>query len=92
MIDYYGVTFDHLVPADDADPEVLQINIVEIEDDAGAYANKYNPFDIDAVEYIGKKVLTVPRCCQNREGTTDRRRVNDMVNVRDVRIVHMAYK
>lgn len=79
MIDYYGVTFDHLVPADDTDPEVLQINIVEIEDDAGAYANKYNPFDIDPEEYIGKKVLAVPRCCQYRKGTTDRLRVNDGV-------------
>ncbi|KFY58769.1 hypothetical protein V496_05972 [Pseudogymnoascus sp. VKM F-4515 (FW-2607)] len=41
MIDYYGVTFDHLVPAGDTDPAVLQINVVEIEDDGGAYANKY---------------------------------------------------
>ncbi|OBT68141.1 hypothetical protein VE03_01613 [Pseudogymnoascus sp. 23342-1-I1] len=55
MIDYYGVTFDHLVPSDDTDPEVLQINIVEIEDDGGTYANKYNPFDIDPAEYIGRK-------------------------------------
>ncbi|KAJ5712478.1 hypothetical protein N7493_008946 [Penicillium malachiteum] len=55
MIDYYGVTFDHLVPADDTNPEVLQINIIEIEDDAGVYANKYNPFVIDPKEYIGKK-------------------------------------
>lgn len=92
MIDYYGVTFDHLVPADDTNPEVLQINIVEIEDDGGAYANKYNPLEIDPAEYIGKKVLAVPRCCQNRRGTTDRRRVNDMVNLRDGRVVHMAYK
>ncbi|KAE9972752.1 hypothetical protein BLS_003910 [Venturia inaequalis] len=60
MIDYYGVTFDHLVPIDDTDPEVLQINIVEIEDDGGVYANMYNPFDIDPAEYIGKKVLAVP--------------------------------
>ncbi|KAI0450423.1 hypothetical protein F5B21DRAFT_490799 [Xylaria acuta] len=34
-IDYYGITFDHLVPPDDYDPEVLQINIIEIEDDNG---------------------------------------------------------
>jgi len=38
MIDYYGVIFDHLVPKDDSNLEVLQINIVEIEDDAGIYA------------------------------------------------------
>lgn len=30
LIDYYGVTFDHLVPADDTNPEVLQMNIIEI--------------------------------------------------------------
>ena len=42
MIDYYGVTFDHLVLIDDLNPEVLQINIVEVEDDNGAYANKYS--------------------------------------------------
>ncbi|KAM9875669.1 fg-gap repeat family protein [Verticillium dahliae] len=35
-IDYYGVTFDHLVPADDPNPEVLQININEMDDDEGA--------------------------------------------------------
>ena len=39
LIDYYGVTFGHLVPADDINPEVLQINIIDIEDDNGVYAN-----------------------------------------------------
>ncbi|KFY08659.1 hypothetical protein V492_06016 [Pseudogymnoascus sp. VKM F-4246] len=92
MIDYYGVTFDHLVPADEIDPEVLQINIFEVEDGGGAYANKYNPFDNDPTEYIGLKVLAVPRCCQKRKGTTDRRRVNDEVNIRDSRVVNMSYK
>ncbi|PNH69907.1 hypothetical protein VD0001_g7027 [Verticillium dahliae] len=41
-IDYYGVTFDHLVPADDPNPEVLQININEMDDDEGA-ASRYEP-------------------------------------------------
>jgi len=86
MIDYYGVTFDHLVPATDTNPEVLQLNIVEIEDDNGIYANQYNSFSIDPVEYIGKKVLAVPRCCQKRKGTTDQRRINDAVNARDKRV------
>jgi hypothetical protein len=63
MINYYGVTFDHLVPTDDTDPEVLQINIVEIGDDGGVYANKCNPFDIDPAKYIGRKVLAVPGRC-----------------------------
>ncbi|KAK9445228.1 hypothetical protein VB005_00336 [Metarhizium brunneum] len=35
VIDYYGGTFDHLVPADDPDPEVLQINIFEMDYDEG---------------------------------------------------------
>ncbi|KZM27858.1 hypothetical protein ST47_g996 [Ascochyta rabiei] len=65
MIDYYGVTFDHLVPADDTNPEVLQINIVEIEDDAGMYAIQYNRFEINPADYIGKQVLV-----NEREGNT----------------------
>jgi len=92
MIDYYGVTFDHLVPTDDTDPEVLQINIVEIEDDEGVYANKYNPFNIDPADYNGKKVLAVPRCCQKRKGTTDQKRINDAVNARDGRFDDTVYK
>jgi hypothetical protein len=86
MIDYYGITFDHLVPIDDTDPEVLQINIMEIEDDGGIYANKYSCFDIDPADYTRKKVLALPRCCQTRKGTTDQRRVNDSVNRRDGRV------
>lgn len=42
-IDYYGVTFDHLVPPHDLDPEVLQIDIIEMDDDEGAYANTHLP-------------------------------------------------
>ena len=82
LIDYYGVTFDHLVPENDTNPEVLQINIVEIEDDAGVYARQHNRFFIDPADYIGKQVLGAPRCCSKRIGTTDRQRINDAVNVR----------
>ncbi|KZF20749.1 hypothetical protein L228DRAFT_249560 [Xylona heveae TC161] len=86
-IDYYGVTFDYLVPADDPDPDVLQINMIEIEYDGGAYANetlRWGP--IDAAEYIANKlVLAVPRCCQKRKGTQDRSRVNDSVAWRGAR-------
>ena len=82
-IDYYGVTFDHLVPADDPDPEVLQINIIEMEGDDGAYANKYLKFKVNPEEYLGSKVLAVPRCCQLRKGTQDRKRVNDSVLERE---------
>ncbi|KAI0119682.1 hypothetical protein F4814DRAFT_412963 [Daldinia grandis] len=82
-IDYYGVTFDHLVPTDNSDPEVLQINIIEIEDDGGIYANNCLPFSIDPAEYAGKKILAVSRCYQKRKGTHDRMRVNDSVAERD---------
>lgn len=63
-LDYYGVTFDHLVPSDELDPKVLQINIIEVESDGGEYANKYLPFLINVADYAGKRVLAVPRCCQ----------------------------
>lgn len=82
MMDYYGVTFDHLVPEDETNPDVLQINIVEIEDDGGMYAIRYNHFEIDPADYIGKRVLGAPRCCSKRKGTTDRARVNESVKER----------
>jgi hypothetical protein len=85
-IDYYGVTFDHLVPADDPDPKVMQINVIEIEDDNGAYANEHMAFAVDLAEFVGKKVLAVPRCCQKRKGTQDRARVNSCVEERDQRM------
>jgi hypothetical protein len=68
-IDYYGVTFDHLVPADDQIPEVLAISIIEVDNDRGAFANKVLLFQVDPTEYTGKKVLVVPRCCQVKKGT-----------------------
>ncbi|PYI07289.1 hypothetical protein BO78DRAFT_469328 [Aspergillus sclerotiicarbonarius CBS 121057] len=84
VIDYYGITFDYLIPKDNPDPnpEVLQINIIEIEDDGGEYANRWLLFQADAEEYRGKKVLAVPRCCQKRKGTQDRWRVNACVHQR----------
>jgi hypothetical protein len=78
-IDYYGVTFDHLVPADDPYPEVLAISIFEVDNDGGAFANKHLLFPVDPTEYTGKKVLAVPRCCQVKKGTRDRNRINDEV-------------
>ncbi|KAM3470550.1 hypothetical protein MY8738_009703 [Beauveria namnaoensis] len=38
-IDYYGVTFDHLVSPDDPDPEVLVINIIELDSVGGIYSD-----------------------------------------------------
>jgi len=82
-IDYHGVTFDHLVPADDPDPEVLAISIIEVDNDGGAFANRVLLFPIDPTEYTGKKVLAVPRCCQVKKGTQDRGRWNGLVAERD---------
>ncbi|EQL03258.1 arginine deiminase type-3 [Ophiocordyceps sinensis CO18] len=82
-VDYYGVTFDHHVPTGDSDPEVLQINVIEVEDDDGAYANRWLPFQVDASTYRGQSVLAVPRCCQKRKGTQDRRKVNESVAERE---------
>ncbi|KGO48616.1 hypothetical protein PEX1_103540 [Penicillium expansum] len=82
LIGYYGVTFDHLVPTHDINPEVLQINIIEIEDDNGIYANTWLSFAIDPTNFIEKKVLAVPRCCQKRKGTQDRWQVNALVDQR----------
>lgn len=82
-IDYYGVTFDYLVPANDPNPEVLAISIIEVDNDGGAFANEVLLFQIDPTEYTGKKVLVVPRCYQVKKGTQDRQRWNDLVAKRD---------
>ena len=88
-IDYYGVTFDHNVPREDRNPEVLAISIIELEADSGEFANGiefantylYTKFDPD--DYIGKRILAVPRCCQLKKGTQDRSRINMLVDERD---------
>lgn len=82
-IDYYGVTFDHFVRADDPNPEVLAINIIEVDKDGGAFANEVLSFPIDVAEFVGEKVLAVPRCCQIKKGTQDRGRINGLVAERD---------
>lgn len=46
------------------------------------------PFAVDPAEYAGKKVLAVPRCCQKRKGTTDRRRINGDVDYRDGKVTY----
>lgn len=78
--DGYGVTFDHLVPTDDPDPEVLQLNMIKPEDIDPCLREDFVS-SINRAEYEGKKVLVVPRCCQKREGTTDRKRVNESVGI-----------
>ncbi|KAI3324984.1 hypothetical protein HD806DRAFT_462362 [Xylariaceae sp. AK1471] len=94
-LDYYGVTFDCMIPPDDPDPDVLQINIIELEIDEGpfasgvGYANKYLLFTIDPAKYVGEMVLAVPRCCQKRKGTQARGRVNGCVAMRDGQVAEM---
>ncbi|KAH7313738.1 hypothetical protein B0I35DRAFT_277901 [Stachybotrys elegans] len=82
-IGYSGATFGHLVPVGDPDPEVLQINIIEMEDDSGVYANRWLPFQVDVAQYSGHMVLAVPRCCQKRKGMQDRFKVNELVAERE---------
>jgi hypothetical protein len=85
-IDYYGVTFDHLVPADDPNPEVLAISIFEVDNDGGAFANQYLSFKVDPRDYTWKKVLAVPRCCQIKKGAQDRIRINGQAAEQDRRL------
>ena len=35
------------------------------------------------MDYVGKKVLVVPRCCTKRKGRQDRGRINTCVAERD---------
>ncbi|KAI6081867.1 hypothetical protein F4821DRAFT_16937 [Hypoxylon rubiginosum] len=92
-IDYYGVTFDHLVSKDTLSPEVLVINIIEVDDynggiyaDGGKFANEVLSFSVDPIEYTGRKVLAVPRCCQKKRGTQDRKLINGQVEERDIEL------
>jgi hypothetical protein len=68
---------------------VLAISIIEVDNDGGAFANKVLLFQIDPIEYTGKKVLAVPRCCQIKKGTQDRQRWNAEVAERD-REIHKS--
>lgn len=54
-----------------------------MDNDGGAFANEVLPFSIEITEYVGKKVLAVPRCCQVKKGTQDRGRINGLVAERD---------
>ncbi|KAF1992681.1 hypothetical protein P154DRAFT_452359, partial [Amniculicola lignicola CBS 123094] len=62
-INYYRVTFDYLILADNLNLEVLAISIIEVDNNGGTFANKYLLLLVDSTEYIGKKVLTILRCC-----------------------------
>ena len=89
---------DHVVPADDPNPEVLAINIIEVDNnggvyaDEGKYANEVLLFSVNLIEYTGKKVLAVPRCCQHKRGTQDSRRIKREVAERDGEIRKLSQK
>ncbi|KAI1299873.1 hypothetical protein F5Y03DRAFT_364995 [Xylaria venustula] len=75
ILEGYAITFDHLLgPDDEDDPETLMLNIVDPNDPSRA-----DHMTIDKSPYTsgpGPVLLLVPRCCQVRKGTTDRRRIN----------------
>lgn len=50
-----------------------------MDEDEGEYANEVLPFEVDSDDFVGKKVLAVPRCCQKRKGSTDRVRINGLL-------------
>ena len=62
-IDYYGVTFDHLVGESEEDPEVLALNLIEMDYDGGAFAKgsialPYRPRGVQGQEGVsGAEVL-----------------------------------
>lgn len=57
-----------------------------MDNDGGAFAEEVLIFTIDPVEYTGKRVLAVPRCCQVKVGKQDRGRVNGLVAEKDTEI------
>lgn len=54
-INCYGVTFNHLVPVNNPNPEVLPISFIRTKSDGGAFANKYLLFSVDPTEYAERK-------------------------------------
>lgn len=76
-VDGYGITFDHLVDPDEIDPEVLMINVFASDSDMLSFQT------LDLTQYnttSGPSVVLIPRCCQVRKGSRDRKGVNDQVN------------
>lgn len=70
-ISYYGAIFDHMVTADDADPEVLAIAMIETGKDRRRFASAVLSFPIDIIENAGKKRLIVPICHQMKKRMQD---------------------
>jgi hypothetical protein len=64
------------VAADDENPEVLQLNSFPVDE---KFAKQYSKIPLDTYS-AEEHVVLLPRCCQTRVGSTDRGRVNDLVN------------
>jgi hypothetical protein len=45
-------------PNNNPDPEVLQINIIEMGEEGGEYAKTYLPFNVNPAEYCEEKKIT----------------------------------
>lgn len=82
-IDYYGVTFDHNVPADDEFPRSCKFRLLEIEADDEEHSIKVLPFQIDPACYIGKKILALSWCCQCSKSSTDYKSFNGLAARRE---------
>ncbi|KAI1379140.1 hypothetical protein F4677DRAFT_442868 [Hypoxylon crocopeplum] len=74
LLEAYAVTFDHLVrPDNEDDPETLMMNVIDPNDPSVACHLKVDKSRYSWAELV---LLKVPRCCQDRTGTTDRWRIN----------------
>lgn len=68
---------------------MLDINIIQVDSDGalyadgGKYANEVLLFSVNPKEYTGKKVLAALRCCQRKNGTQDRMRIDSEVSERN---------
>ncbi|KAK1994071.1 hypothetical protein LX36DRAFT_539759, partial [Colletotrichum falcatum] len=80
-IDYYRVTFDHLVSPHDRDPEVLVVKLVTRGGyaDGRKFANEALAFSVNPSDDTGKRVLAVPTYCRHEKSTQDRFPANDSV-------------
>ncbi|EJT79086.1 hypothetical protein GGTG_04175 [Gaeumannomyces tritici R3-111a-1] len=83
----YAVTFDHLIPPDDDDPQTVCPIIYELEEKGPesdvAHVNERVLFPVGPVDYVRKRVLAVPRCCQTHTGADDDYRISGCVQIRD---------
>lgn len=85
-IDHYSTTFDHLVPPDDDEPEVIIIFICETEYDNASYAQARYPGVVDPLDYVPhqKRVFAFPQCCLHSCGANAGASINQEVRDREI--------